>query len=109
VVIVGQEVGIFSLVSAPMSLLFMLTKYCRADVTRHTNYVSGSIQKHWPTFAQALNLYTTKYNAGSLEAKPIPGGPFWKSRKKTQTLPDPTKSENELWAQIEKDEGTGTH
>lgn len=98
---------LFLLVSDPMSLLIMLTKYCRADVTRHTNYVSGSVQKCRPTFTQALNLYTTKYDEGSLEAKPVPGGPFWQSRKKIQTLPDPTESKDEMWAQIEKDEGWG--
>ncbi|KAG1819865.1 uncharacterized protein BJ212DRAFT_1205016, partial [Suillus subaureus] len=44
---VGQEVGIF---------------YHWADVAECTNYVSGNVQKSYPSFWEALEVYTVKYN-----------------------------------------------
>ncbi|KAG2157712.1 uncharacterized protein EDB93DRAFT_1062621, partial [Suillus bovinus] len=52
-IIVGQEVGVF---------------YC---------WSVGGIQKWYPSFQQALQAYTVKYNESSVHAVPIPGGPFW--------------------------------
>ena len=56
VVVVGQEVGIFfSLVKVHLlSSYILLTNWSRADVALCTNYVSGSVQKCYPSFAKAL-------------------------------------------------------
>ncbi|KAG2030585.1 hypothetical protein BDR03DRAFT_844591, partial [Suillus americanus] len=62
VITVGQEVGIF---------------YHWADVAERTNYVSGNVQKSYPSFQEALEVYTIKYNKGRIRAVPIPDGPFW--------------------------------
>ncbi|KAG1805957.1 uncharacterized protein BJ212DRAFT_1283106, partial [Suillus subaureus] len=64
VVTVGQEVGIF---------------YHWADVAERTHFVSSNIQKRYPLFQKALEVYTTQYNEGRLQAIPTPGGPFWVS------------------------------
>ncbi|KAG1831133.1 hypothetical protein EV424DRAFT_1374000 [Suillus variegatus] len=90
VVTVGQEVGIF---------------YVWADVTVRTNYISGNIQKSYPSFQKALEAYTTMYNEGRVRAVPIPGGPFWPS------LPSPTSSStsDDLWSQVEDLSDTMSH
>ncbi|KAG2751853.1 hypothetical protein P692DRAFT_201686979, partial [Suillus brevipes Sb2] len=62
VITVGQEVGIF---------------YHWADVAERTNFISGNVQKRYPSFQEALKVYTVKFNEGSIRAVPIPGGPFW--------------------------------
>ncbi|KAG2060966.1 hypothetical protein BDR06DRAFT_861117, partial [Suillus hirtellus] len=55
VITVGQEVGIF---------------YCWSviDVAEHTNFVSGNIQKGYPSFQEALEAYTVQYNEGRVRA-----------------------------------------
>ncbi|KAG0701650.1 hypothetical protein DFH29DRAFT_775179, partial [Suillus ampliporus] len=53
VITVGQEVGVF---------------YHWADVTEQTNFISGNIQKSYPSFQQALEAYTIKYNEGRVRA-----------------------------------------
>lgn len=70
------------------------------DVALRTNYVSGSVQKRYPTFAKALQVYTVKYHEGALQAIPLPGGPFFRSNN-TRSLPSPTLSEEEMWEQID--------
>ena len=77
----------------------LLTNRSRADVALRTNYVSGSVQKRYPSFAKALQVYTVKYHEGALQAVPFPGGPFFPLNK--ATLPSPTASEEEMWEQIE--------
>ncbi|KAG1894667.1 uncharacterized protein F5891DRAFT_917385, partial [Suillus fuscotomentosus] len=47
VVTVGQEVGIF---------------YHWADVAERTNFVSGNVQKWYPSFQKALEVYMVQYN-----------------------------------------------
>ncbi|KAG1888192.1 hypothetical protein F4604DRAFT_2032333, partial [Suillus subluteus] len=59
---VRQEVGVF---------------YRWADVAERTNFVSGNVQKRYPSFQQALTAYMVKYNKGRVQAVPLPGGPFW--------------------------------
>ncbi|KAG2040312.1 hypothetical protein BDR03DRAFT_844516, partial [Suillus americanus] len=53
VVTVGQEVGIF---------------YSWADVAQRTNFVSGNIQKSYPSFQKAHEAYAAQYNAGRVQA-----------------------------------------
>jgi len=38
------------------------------DVTEHTQDISGAIQVRKETWADALHLYTRKYNEGAVEA-----------------------------------------
>ncbi|KAG1805543.1 uncharacterized protein BJ212DRAFT_1218821, partial [Suillus subaureus] len=47
VITVSQEVGIF---------------YYWADVAECTNFVSGNIQKWYPLFQKALEVYMIQYN-----------------------------------------------
>ncbi|KAJ8589115.1 hypothetical protein M405DRAFT_714000, partial [Rhizopogon salebrosus TDB-379] len=53
VITVGQEVGIF---------------YHWADVAERTNFISGNVQKSYPSFQKALEVYTVKYNEGRVHA-----------------------------------------
>ncbi|KAG0699332.1 hypothetical protein DFH29DRAFT_766188, partial [Suillus ampliporus] len=53
VITVGQEVGVF---------------YHWADVAERTNFISGNVQKSYPSFQQALEVYTVKYNEGRVRA-----------------------------------------
>ncbi|KAG2335987.1 hypothetical protein BDR05DRAFT_857960, partial [Suillus weaverae] len=64
VITVGQEVGIFY-------------HWSVADVAERTNFISGNIQKRYPSFQEALKVYTARFNEGGVRAVPIPGGPFW--------------------------------
>ncbi|KAG1893160.1 uncharacterized protein F5891DRAFT_912917, partial [Suillus fuscotomentosus] len=64
VITVGQEVGIF---------------YHWVDVAERTNFVSGNVQKRYPSFQKAHEVYTVKHNEGRVRAVPFPGGPFWPS------------------------------
>ena len=82
----------------------MLT-LCRPDVALRTNYVSGSVQKRYPSFAKALQVYTEKYQEGTLRTAPLPGGPFchWSARARTASPPSPTTSEDEMWEQLDRD------
>ncbi|KAG1864921.1 hypothetical protein DFJ58DRAFT_655490 [Suillus subalutaceus] len=83
---IGQEVGV-------------------ADVAERTNFVSGNVQKRYPSFQQALTAYTVKYDKGRVRAVPLPGGPFWPS----SNHPSPTSSVGsfvssdsyDLWSQVE--------
>ncbi|KAG1789325.1 hypothetical protein EV424DRAFT_1355794 [Suillus variegatus] len=93
VIIVGQEVGVF---------------YCWADVAERTNFVSGSIQKRYPSFQQALHAYTVKYNERSVHAVPIPGGPFWPMNSPVSPASPPPPASptlsidsDDLWSQVE--------
>ncbi|KAG1843319.1 hypothetical protein F4604DRAFT_1689562 [Suillus subluteus] len=87
---VGQEVGVF---------------YHWANVAERTNFISGNVQKCYPSFQQALTAYTVKYNEGRVRAVPLPGDPFWPS----SNPPSPTSSVGsfassdsyDLWLQVE--------
>ena len=83
------------------SWYMLLTNLARADVALRTNYVSGSVQKCYPSFAKALQVYTMKYNKGVLQAVPLPGGPFFQLHKASFLPPSPTLSEEEMWEQID--------
>ncbi|KAG2030174.1 hypothetical protein BDR03DRAFT_847550, partial [Suillus americanus] len=55
VVTVGQEVGIFY-------------HWSVADVTERTNFISSNVQKRYPSFQEALEVYTFKFNKGRVHA-----------------------------------------
>ncbi|KAG1790132.1 uncharacterized protein HD556DRAFT_1306520 [Suillus plorans] len=89
---VGQEVGVF---------------YRWADVAERTNFVSGNVQKGYPSFQQALTAYAVKYDEGRVRAVPLPGGPFWPSPPESSpNIPSPVDSSassdsHDLWSQLE--------
>ena len=83
-----------------MSWYILLTNWSRADVALHTNHISRSVQKRYPSFAKALQVYTAKYCEGVLQAVPLPGSPFFQSNR-ARLLPSPTLSEEEMWEQID--------
>ncbi|KAG1871384.1 hypothetical protein F4604DRAFT_1926118 [Suillus subluteus] len=85
VITVGQEVGIF---------------YHWADVAERTNFVSGNVQKRYPSFQQAHEVYTVKYNEGRVRAVPTPGGPFWHSNP-SPASPALSSDSDDLWSQVE--------
>lgn len=98
VIIVGQEVGIFYTWYIWLtSTSNIIDGLLRADVAERTNFISGNIQKWYPSFEKALAAYTVKYNEGSVRAVPIPGGPF------SPDVPSPTLSatSDDLWSQVE--------
>ncbi|KAG1796543.1 uncharacterized protein BJ212DRAFT_1225489, partial [Suillus subaureus] len=53
VIMVSQEVSIF---------------YHWADVAECTHFVSGNVQKWYPSFQEALEVYTVQYHAGKVRA-----------------------------------------
>ncbi|KAG0691984.1 hypothetical protein DFH29DRAFT_818484 [Suillus ampliporus] len=90
VITVGQEVGIF---------------YHWADVAERTNFVSGNVQKWYPSFQKAHEVYTVKYNEGRVRAVPTPGGPFWPSYP-SPASPALSSNSDDLWSQVEDWEET---
>ncbi|KAG2353337.1 hypothetical protein BDR07DRAFT_1309837, partial [Suillus spraguei] len=92
VITVGQEVGIF---------------YHWADVAERTHFVSGNIQKWYPSFQKALEVYTVQYNEGRVRAVPIPGGPFWPSP--SPPSPSWSSDSDDLWSQVDDLSETMTH
>ncbi|KAG2136788.1 hypothetical protein BD769DRAFT_1664317 [Suillus cothurnatus] len=72
VITVGQEVSVF---------------YCWANIAEQTNFISGNVQKGYPSFQQALAAYMVKFGKGRVQAVPLPGGPFWPSPP--ESLPNP--------------------
>ncbi|KAH7922361.1 hypothetical protein BV22DRAFT_1131520 [Leucogyrophana mollusca] len=88
VITVGQEVGIF---------------YHWVDVAERTNRISGSVQKKYHSFENALRIYTNKWRIGKLEPVPIYAGPFWPVLP-TDDQPSPatsTASSDSLWQQLD--------
>ncbi|KAG2055438.1 hypothetical protein BDR06DRAFT_882466, partial [Suillus hirtellus] len=92
VVTVGQEVGIF---------------YHWANVAERTHFVSGNVQKRYPSFQQALEAYTVHYNEGRVRAVPIPGGPFWPSA--SPPSPSWSADSDDLWLQVDDLSETISH
>ncbi|KAH7923678.1 hypothetical protein BV22DRAFT_1130496 [Leucogyrophana mollusca] len=111
VITVGQEVGIF---------------YHWDDVAKRTNYISGAIQKKYPSFQEALQHYRTSYDLQLLSAVPVPNGPFSRRNRKSSPVrslpfsslssparspasvasPEPNRSSSstdsdELWSQLD--------
>lgn len=84
----------------------LLTNWSRADVALRTNYVSGSVQKRYPSFTKALQVYTVKYHEGALQVVPLPGGPFFQSNR-ARSLPSPTSSEEEMWERVDGNQRSG--
>ncbi|KAG1906181.1 uncharacterized protein F5891DRAFT_942174, partial [Suillus fuscotomentosus] len=84
VITVGQEVGIFY-------------HWYVADVAERTNFISGNVQKRYPSFQEALKVYTVKFNEGGVRAVPIPGGPFWPS----SPSPSLSAESDEMWSQVD--------
>ncbi|KAG1840304.1 hypothetical protein DFJ58DRAFT_654610 [Suillus subalutaceus] len=89
---VGQEVGIF---------------YHWADVAERTNFVSGNVQKRYPSFQKALEVYTVQYNEGRVRAVPTPGGPFWLPA--SPPSPSWSADSDDLWSQVDDLSETMTH
>jgi hypothetical protein len=109
VITVGQEVGIFyhwykAWVRSWAFVSNNVDNDFRADVAEQTNFISGNIQKSYPSFQKALEAYTIKYSEGRVRAVPTPGGPFWPSL----SPPSPSSSD-ELWAQVEDLSGSIAH
>jgi hypothetical protein len=84
--------------------------FVRADIAEWTNFVSGNVQKGYPSFQQALVAYMVKFNKGRVQAVPLPGGPFWPSPPESlPNPPSPTLSVDSsvssdsyaLWSQVE--------
>ncbi|KAG1894801.1 uncharacterized protein F5891DRAFT_960867, partial [Suillus fuscotomentosus] len=84
VITVGQEVGIFY-------------HWYMADVAERTNFISGNVQKRYPSFQEALKVYTVKFNEGGVRTVPIPGGPFWPS----SPSPSLSAESDEMWSQVD--------
>lgn len=91
-----------------LSFTYNHNVYLRADVAERTNFVSGSIQKRYPSFQQALHAYTVKYNERSVHAVPIPGGPFWPMNSPVSPASPPPPASptlsidsDDLWSQVE--------
>ncbi|KIK40551.1 hypothetical protein CY34DRAFT_87179 [Suillus luteus UH-Slu-Lm8-n1] len=95
IITIGQEVGIF---------------YHWVDVAKRTLGISGAIQVRKDTWADALGLYTRKYNEGAVQARPTVGGRFWpphvsQAAVSPPFLPSPTpsstSSEDSIWTRVE--------
>jgi hypothetical protein len=61
--------------------------FIRANIAEQTNFISGNVQKGYPSFQQALAAYMVKFDKGRVQAVPLPGGPFWPSPP--ESLPNP--------------------
>ncbi|KAG2132068.1 hypothetical protein DEU56DRAFT_757414 [Suillus clintonianus] len=90
VVTVGQEVGIF---------------FHWLDVGERTQGISGAIQVRQETWADALRLYTRKYDEGAVEARPHVGGRFWPPHVLHTAPASPASSanssEDSIWTRVE--------
>ncbi|KIK35307.1 hypothetical protein CY34DRAFT_96342 [Suillus luteus UH-Slu-Lm8-n1] len=94
IIMVGQEVGIF---------------FHWVDVAECTLGISGAVQVRKETWADALCIYTRKYNEGAVEARPRVGGHFWPSHihetggslAPASPTPSSSSSKDSIWTHVE--------